>query len=189
MPVRSSRLRAALFLAFPCLLATTAAAQKPADKDLQAISAYTFTLPKYKQLMTAMINLGKAAQQNPAMADALEMSGDQTLDQMVARYSAVPAVKKAIADAGLSPREFAVAQGAMIQAGMSYGIMKQYKLSPDSVSKSTGVSKANLEFFRANEAELERMGKEMEAQMPKEEASGEANTAEQPDSEEPDSAE
>jgi hypothetical protein len=167
MPVRTSRLRAvALALAFPCLLTTTAAAQKPGDSDLQAISAYTFTLPKYKQLMAAMVNLGKAAQQNPRMADALENSSSLTLDQLVARYSAVAPVKKAIADAGLTPREFAVAQGAMIHAGMSYGIMKEYKLSPDSVSKTTGVSKANLEFFRANEAEIERMGKEMQAQMP-----------------------
>jgi hypothetical protein len=183
MPVRSSRLRSvALALAFPCLLTATAAAQKPGDKDLQAISAYTFTLPKYKQLMTAMVNLGKAAQQNLRMADALEDSGNLTLDQMVARYSAVAPVKKAIADAGLTPREFAVAQGAMIHAGMSYGIMKQYRLSPDSVSKTTGVSKANLEFFRANEAEIERMGKEMQAQMPKEQRSDEADTAEEADS-------
>jgi hypothetical protein len=190
MPVRSSRVRVvALVLALPCLLTATAAAQKPGDKDLQAISAYTFTLPKYKQLMTAMINLGKAAQQNPSMADALEDSGNLSLDQMVARYSAVPAAKKAIVDAGLTPREYAVAQMAMIQAGMSYGIMKQYKLSPDSVSKTTGVSKANLEFFRANEAEIERMGKEMQAQMPKEKPADEADTAEEPDSAEPDSVE
>ena len=176
MPVCPPRFRAvAVALALPCLFTATAAAQKPGDKDLKEISAYTFTMPKYKQLMTAMLNLGKAAQQNPKMAESLEGSGNLTLDQMVARYSAVPPVKRAIADAGLTTREFAVAQGAMIQAGMSYGIMKQYKLSPDSVSKTTGVSKANLEFFRANEAEIERMGKEMEAQLPKEKPSDEAS--------------
>ena len=176
MPVCPPRLRPlALALALPCLLAPAAAAQKPGDKDLKEISAYTFTLPKYKQLMTAMVNLGKAAQRDPKMAESLENSGSLTLDQMTARYGAVPPVKKAIVDAGLTPREFAVAQGAMIQAGMSYGIMKQYKLSADSVSKTTGVSKANLEFFRANEAEIERMGKEMQAQMPKEKASDEAD--------------
>jgi hypothetical protein len=55
------------------------------------------------------------------------------------------------------------------------------------VSKTTGVSKANLEFFRVNEAEIERMGKEMQAQMPKEKPSDEA--AEEPESEEGDSVE
>ncbi|HUR94373.1 MAG TPA: hypothetical protein VMY76_07305, partial [Gemmatimonadales bacterium] len=45
---------------------------------------------------------------------------------------------------------------------------KQLKLSPDSISRTTGVSKANLEFMQANEAEIERMGKELQAQMPQE---------------------
>jgi hypothetical protein len=55
---------------------------------------------------------------------------------------------------------------------MSYGLMKQLHLTPDSVAKTTGVSKANLEFFRANEAELEQMRQTMEAQMPKDEPAG-----------------
>jgi hypothetical protein len=102
------------------------------------------------------------------MGETLEGSGNLTIDQAAARYGTVPPVKRALADAGMSPREFAVAQGAWLQSAMSYGVMKQYKLSADSVSKTTGVSKANLEFFRANEAEIERMGKELQAQMPKE---------------------
>jgi hypothetical protein len=56
------------------------------------------------------------------------------------------------------------------------------KLSPDSVVKVTGVSRANLEFFRANEAEINRMSKEMEAQMPSEKASDEADAADEADS-------
>ena len=43
-------------------------------------------------------------------------------------------------------------------------------MTPDSVAKTTGVSRANLEFFRTNEAEIERMSKELEAQFPKNEA-------------------
>src|SRR5215210_3944478 len=157
-----------LALALPWLVPAPAAAQKPGDKDLKAISAYTLTMPKYKQFMAAMLNLGKAAQRDPKLAETFHDSGNLTIDQMVARFSAVPPAKQAIADAGLTSREFAVAQGAMLQAGMSYGLMKQLKLSPDSVSKTTGVSKANLDFMQKNEAEIERMGKEMEAQMPRE---------------------
>ncbi len=167
MPVCSTRCRAAaLALVLPGLLSTAAAAQKSGGKDLQTISAYTLTMPKYTQMTTAMMNLGKAAQMDPSLAAALENSGNLSLDDMAARFDGVPPLKKAIGDAGLTPREFAVAQGAALQAGMAYGIMKQYKLSPDSVSKSTGVSKANLEFIRVHEAEIERMGREMQAQMP-----------------------
>ena len=128
------------------------AAQGQADKDLKAISAYTFTLPKYKQLMTAMVNLGNAAKVDPKVAGALEGSGNLSLDEMTMRLQSLAPARKAIVDAGLTPREFAVAQGAWLQSGMSYGLMKQYNLTADSVSKATGASKANLEFFRANEA-------------------------------------
>jgi hypothetical protein len=183
MPYFAARARAlALGLAVPCLLASPAAAQGQGDKDLKAISAYTFTMPKYRQFMNAMLNLGQAAQADPSLGDALENSGDLSIDQLTARYNSVPSVKAAITKAGMTPRELALAQGAFLQAGMSYGLMKQMKLSPDSVVKVTGVSRANLEFFRANEAEINRMSKEMEAQMPSEKASDEADAADEADS-------
>jgi hypothetical protein len=169
MPVRALRSRATMLaLALPCLLTAPALGQSSADKDMKEISAYSWTMPKYKQLMAAMVSLGKAAQRDSTIGSALEGSGNLTIDQAAARYGAVPPVKQALADAGMTPRQYAVAQGAWLQSAMSYGIMKQYKLTADSVSKATGVSKANLEFFRANEAEIERMGKEMQATMPKE---------------------
>jgi hypothetical protein len=162
-------------LALIGLFAAPLPAAAQADKDIKAITAYTFTMPKYKQLLAAYIHLGKAAQRDAGLGRAMEGSGDLSLDQMVARYDAIPAARKAIGDAGMTTREFAVAQGAMIQVGMSYGMMKEYKLSADSVSKATGVSKANLEFWRTNEAELERLNQEFQAQMPKDEADAEAS--------------
>ena len=166
-----------LMLAAPFAISTAAAQSGKEDKDSKAISSYTLTMPKYKQLMQAMLNLGKAAQKDPTLASAIEESGSKSLDQMAAGYNAKPSVRQAIADAGLTSREFAVGQMALLQAGMSYGVMKQYKLTADSVHKATGVSIANLEFYRANEAEIDRMTKQMEAQMPKDSSSGEADDA------------
>lgn len=186
MPWVSTRCRAlALALALPSLLTIPGAAQGPGDKDLKVISAYSFTMPKYRQLMNAMINLGKAAERDPKLAAALESSGNQSLDQMAASYERVAPARKAIADAGLTTREYAVALSAMLQVGMSYGLMKEYELTADSVSRATGVSKANLEFYRTHETELTRMSQEMEAMMPKDrqvEAAGAAEEA--PDSSE-----
>jgi len=167
MPSLASRRRAfALALAVPCLLAPTAA-QGQGDKDLKAISAYTLTMPRYRQFMNAMLNLGKAAKKDSTLGGVFENSGNLPLDQLVARYNAVPVVKSAITTAGMTPRDFALAQGAILQAGMSYGLMKQLKLSPDSVIKTTGVSRANLEFFGVNDVEITRLNKELEAQMPR----------------------
>ena len=111
------------------------------------------------------------------LAGPLPAINDLSIDQLTARYNSVPSVKAAITKAGMTPRELALAQGAFLQAGMSYGLMKQLKLSPDSVVKATGVSRANLEFFRANEAEINRLSQEMEAQMPKKQPSDEADAA------------
>jgi len=182
MPCFTARARAiALALAVPCLLTSAAAAQGQGDKDLKAISGYTLTMPKYRQFMNVMLNLGKAAQADSSLGGAFEDSGNLSVDQLTARYNSVPPVKAAIARAGMTPREFALAQGAFLQAGMSYGLMKQLKLSPDSVVKVTGVSRANLEFFRANEAEINRLSQEMAAQMPKEQPADETDAGEEGD--------
>jgi hypothetical protein len=162
-----------LMLAAPFTI-STASAQGKEDKDSKAVSAYTLTMPKYKKLMQAMLNLGKAAQKDSTLATAIEDSGNKSLDQMTAAYNAKPQIRNAIGAAGLTSREFAVGEMALLQAGMSYGLMKQYKMTADSVHKATGVSMANLEFYRANEAEIERLTKQMEAEMPKDRSSGEA---------------
>jgi hypothetical protein len=153
---------------------STANAQAKDDKDTKVVSAYTLTMPKYKKLMQAMLNIGKAVQKDSALGSAIEDSGNKSLDQMTAAYNAKPQIRNAIAAAGITSREFAVGLMSLFQTGMSYGLMKQYKMTADSVHKATGVSIANLEFYRANEAEIDRMTKQMEAQMPKDNSSGEA---------------
>jgi hypothetical protein len=162
-----------LMLAAPFAI-STASAQGNDDKDSKAVSAYTLTMPKYKKLMQAMLNIGKAVQKDSTLASAIEDSGNKSLDQMTAAYNAKPQIRNAIAAAGLTSREFAVGEMALLQTGMSYGLMKQYKMTADSVHKATGVSMANLEFYRTNEAEIDRLTKQMEAQMPKDRSSGEA---------------
>ena len=37
-----------------------------------------------------MLNLGKAAQADPSLGDALENSGDLSIDQLATRYNSVP---------------------------------------------------------------------------------------------------
>jgi hypothetical protein len=134
------------------------------DPDLKAISSYTLTMPRFKQYLNGMQSLAKAAEHDPSVAQAMENSGDLSLDKAVARYDGTPAVKAAIGGAGLTSREFVLLQGALLQAGLAYGIMKEYHIPPDSIVKRTGVSRANLDFYAGNAAEIERLGKEMGAE-------------------------
>jgi hypothetical protein len=145
--------------------ASLASAQTSADRDLKAYSSYRLTMPKYKKYLAAMVNLAQAGSRNPKVVDAMEASGSLTNDQMVARLNGVPEARRAITGVGLTTRDYVLAQGALLQAGMAHGAMKQLKISTDSAIKAFGVSRANLEFVGKNEAEITRSTKEAEAKV------------------------
>ena len=142
-----------------------ASAQTSADRDLKAYSSYRLTMPKYKKYLAAMVNMAQAGSNNPKVLDAMEASGSLTNDQLVARLNGVPEARRAITGAGLTTRDYVLAQGAMLQAGMAHATMKQLKISPDSAIKAFGVSRANLDFVGKNEAEITRSTKEAEAKV------------------------
>jgi hypothetical protein len=94
--------------------------------------------------------------------DRLEQAADggtaadnpKTLAEMAARVDAVPALAAAVRAAGLTSREFATAQLALLQTGLAYGLLKA---SPAGTPPPAGVLKENLEFFRVHEKELEEV--------------------------------
>lgn len=142
-----------------------ASAQTSADRDLKAYGSYRLTMPTYKKYLVAMLNLAQAGSRNPKVAVAMEDSGSLTSDQMVARLNGVLEARRAITGGGLTTRDYVLTQGALLQAGMAHGMMKQLKLSPDSAMKAFRVSRANLAFIGKNEAEITRSMKEAEAKM------------------------
>jgi hypothetical protein len=158
-----ARRATALAALIATVVAPSAQAQVQGNADLKAISAYSLSMPRYKQYLAAMLSLRQAAESDPSIGESMGDSGNLSIDQIATRYNRHPAVKGSITKAGLTARDFALLQGALLQAGMAYGIMKQYKIPADSVVKTTGVSRANLDFFAQNEPELTRLNQEMEA--------------------------
>ncbi len=73
----------------------------------------------------------------------------------------------AIAKTGLTTRDFVLAQGAALQAGMAHSLVKSGKLTADNAIKKPGVSRANLEFFQKNEARISRLVQDYVARKPK----------------------
>jgi len=168
----------------PFLPSPRLASAQDADPDLKAYNSYQLTLPRYKKYLDAMVNLAKAAEKSPAVGEALEGSGDQSIAQAVARYNKVPQVRSSIVAAGLTTRDFVLTQGAYLHAGLAYALMKQGGFSPDSAVKTTQVSRANLDFVRENEAEITRLTKEAEARAPAMKAAmgnGEESAEDQPE--------
>lgn len=142
-----------------------ASAQTSANRDLKAYGSYRLTMPKYKKYLAAMVNMAQAGSRNPKVLYAMEDSGSLTSDQMVARLNGVVDARRAVTGAGLTTRDYVLTPGALLQAGMAHGMMKQLKISPDSAIKAFGVSRANLEFVGRNEAEITRSMKEAEAKV------------------------
>jgi hypothetical protein len=165
-----SRLRAhaarLAVLALP-LAAAPAAAQSQTDADLKAISAYTLTMPKYKQYLDASVNVANAAAKDPSLEARFEDFGNKSLAEQIKVMDGVPQVRSAIVATGLTTRDYVLTQGALMQAGMAYAMAKGAGMPVDSVVKQAGVSRANIEFYQKNEAEIGRLAKEAQARAPK----------------------
>ena len=61
-------------LAVMALSLPAAAAAQQSDADLEAVSATTLTMPKYKQYLDATVNLANVAAKNPAMVEGMRDS-------------------------------------------------------------------------------------------------------------------
>jgi hypothetical protein len=175
----SSRLRvqAARLAVVALPFAAPAAAQSQADADLKAISAYALTMPKYQQYLDASVNVAAAAAKDPALQAKFEGFGNKSLSEQVKVMDGLPQIRSAITATGLTTRDYMLSQGALLQAGMAYAMTKGTGMSVDSVVKTAGVSRANLEFYQKNEAEIRRRAKEAESRAPEQ---AEADDADEP---------
>lgn len=81
----------------------------------------------------------------------------QTLSDMVQRLEKVPGVAAAIRRAGLSTREFATIQLALLQASLTYGMMKASGRT--TLPASVDVNPDNIKFVQQHEADIERVMK------------------------------
>lgn len=148
------------------LPATPAVAQQ-SEADLKAISAYTLTLPKYKQYLDAMVNLATVASQNPGIGEGMKSSDDESIASQIKELESHPQFRGAITATGLTPKDYVLTQWAMLQTGMVYAMSRGSGASQEELAKKSGVSKANLEFYAQNEAEITRLAKDAEARAPK----------------------
>jgi hypothetical protein len=135
------------------------------DADTKAYHSYTLTMPKYKKYLGALVNLATASQQNPKVKEAFQATTEASISEAATQLDRVPEARRAIADAGLTSREFVIAQGAFFQASWA-DQMTQKGASPDSALMMTDASQAQLAFAQKNRAEIDRLTKEAQAKNP-----------------------
>jgi hypothetical protein len=141
--------------AFAVLLAASiAAAQNFPDKDTREINSYVLTeaaLAKYAQ---ATGNLNALAKSSSAACDD-DDGTTASLDASVARINSTPGAQAAIQSAGMTTREYVVFTWSMVQTGLG-----AWALSQPGGTLPPGVSKANVDFFRAHEQAFNQLSTE-----------------------------
>jgi hypothetical protein len=145
---------------------SAAAAEAQADADLKAIAATTLTMPKYKQYLDASVNLANVVVKNPGIGDRMEGMGEKSVAEQVKTLDGEPQVRAAIAATGLTTKDYVMTQWALLQAGMAYAMTRGSGVSQEEITKKAGVSKANLDFYAKNEAEINRLAEEAKARAP-----------------------
>lgn len=153
-------LRAA-FLAACCVtlltpassLAQDSVAQDSPDPDTREVSSYALTESGLAKFAQATTNLGPIAEQLAGDCDdSDEGKSDLSLDGQAAFITGIPGAAAAIESAGMPVREFVVFSWAVIQNTVVAWMLTQSGGVPP-----PGVSMANIEFYRAHEAELKRL--------------------------------
>jgi hypothetical protein len=137
--------------AFSLLAPEMGGAQNLTDRDTREVADYVLTdaaLAKYRQ---AVLKLESVPEQIPTNCESDE--GPTSLSAMATRLDGLPAVKSALKASGMASREYLVFSFSVFQNGMAAWALEQPggKLPP-------GVKMANVNFYRAHEAELKKLG-------------------------------
>lgn len=132
--------------------ATAAAAAKSSPAE------YVLTMESVRRSLEAQRNIALVAGMDPRIASP---TGTEPIDEQVAMLEAVPALREAVAKAGLTTREQVVARSVLFQAGMAHGVIDTGEKA-ETVLASIRIAPENVEFYRANHVQIARLQKAVE---------------------------
>ncbi len=144
-------LRNALLVAF-AVAAVVPGSAFAQDRDTQEIQSYVLTdagLAKYQQ---ATKNFAALPARSGSDCEEDEDSDSRSLDELVAKFNAVPGGKAAIQSAGMTTREYFVFTLSIFQNGMA-----AWALTQPGGKLPAGISKANVDFYNRHAAEFEKL--------------------------------
>ena len=159
------------FAATPPALHAQSPAQRARDaSDMKTLAAYRLTMPAVRKLAAAYENMLPLAADS-ALERHVERDRDHhpsqsaaSIDDMAEFFGRYPPIRSAITRAGLTPREFTVANLSLMQSSMvvGYSDLAKEKGQPFNEAAS-GASLANLALVRSNRAEIDAVMAKLKA--------------------------
>jgi hypothetical protein len=134
-------------------------AKDPRVQEMQKLKAQIKALDEKEELTEAQqAELEKLREREEALEQEMDravgFSNNQTLADMEAAIKKEPAAMRALAQEGLTPREYALCMMTLLQASLAEGF-SQGKL--DLAKLPPGINPENVKFVREHKAELEAM--------------------------------
>lgn len=129
--------------------------------DEKEINQYRLTDQKLAQFAEATKNLVLVVEKNPQLKEEWEDLGDtddpESLSEIVAEFDQSPEAKKAVQDAGMTTREYATFEFAMLYAATADFLQKSGATVPAEYSRE------NMEFYRTHQADFMKLEKDLKA--------------------------
>jgi len=152
---RTSRLPGAIaLLAILMPVEPAAHGQLLPDADAREVQGYVLTeagLARYAQATRSLNGV--------RFQDCDDDSEVRSLAEAAAKIDAEPRARAAVQAAGMTSREYVVFVFSLVQNGLA-----SYTLQTPGAKLPAGISMANVEFFRAHAAELEKLAAETEVE-------------------------
>lgn len=130
--------------------ATQTAPAPQGPVNVTTINQYQLTMPRLRQLVQAGKNIAALQARRPELRDSMRIA---TMDPnaLYERLNAVPAAREAVNQAGISPRDYALATAALIQAAMVHEMRRAGQQPP------AAVNEGNVRFVSENWEEIQSM--------------------------------
>lgn len=137
--------------------------------DQRDITNYKLSKDRVDKFYAAMRNIALAMKDmSPEQREKIDMNAvdSPSLDHYATSLEREPAVRRAIQQAGLTAREFAVLTMSIMQTGMASAILAtQPNASADSLMREMKVNPDNLRFMRQHEAAIKAKQQAVAAEM------------------------
>jgi hypothetical protein len=131
--------------------AAPAASAPAAEPTANDFSNYELDMAKMRKYAAAIKGFSALSPSDTTGMSGLNMSGNESTAETIARMESNPVARRVLADAGLTAKDYVWITAAYLQAAMTQGLME---VSPEA-RMPEGQNPRNVEFLKANKTELE----------------------------------